>query len=467
MEMPMLLYIMVLLSSCPWQLHAQENSTDPDMPSDMFTMTTDASVDTEVAHSTGSVPKEMLSTELQTNTAPVATDIDSGPVTIPPEGTSEANLVPQTSFAHKPLSTSLYTTGDFTYQVTASESETTATEDPTTHALPQTTPETTRIPRETTQIFPSATQTPQTTMDQTTISSPIAPPTTNQIIPLPPPTTSAMDPSTSSSTSPQATTAGTLAETTSVTPPMALHPTLVPSIPISATPYHETSSTTKGTTDSSSASGIPVVLDPSWVGGPSSTDDAGSQPKRSLWLWVIITALVAALASIICIALLVKRRKQKTDHNFGRTSMMGRSQRSKKKKGEEDAWAGPVMIGGVEKEEWDAKEDDGNVVENGGAEEETQVLLSTFTPSEEEKAVGAVGTKEAKKWEEQSPLLYIDEDVEVETPPKEQPMAPSQDGQSAGKTEAEGTEEQKKGEVMGETGGVLNGAVAFCQTTAV
>lgn len=199
----------------------------------------------------------------------------------------------------------------------------------------------------------------------------------------------------------------------------------------------------------------------------------GSQSDKPVWLWVVVAALFVALASVACVALLVRHRKRKRESGLGHAGMNGHSQRKRRKKGEDDAWAGPVLMDGAEKDDghgYNGDEEDNN---DGGPADGTQPMLSTFTPSEdEEKAVGADGTKEAKKWEEQSPLLYIDEDVDEDevdegTPANQKLAATSQERQSTGRTQAEGSEAQKKGEAVTETGGALNGAVAFCQTTAV
>ncbi|KAG5279970.1 hypothetical protein AALO_G00083530 [Alosa alosa] len=448
MEKPALLFVtLLLLSSCPWQLHAQTTDADAAIVADDDATT-------------------VFNTEPTTEAASTLMPTDTEPG---PESTSEYAILDH------PATPELLTT------VIYEPVTTTTTEEPTTVTLLQTTPETTWIPEETTQIIPIAIQTTRPGPTTPSVTSQIIPETTQTTrsdpISTPPPTTPTMVQSTSTSASapPESTSAvtpKTTAETTSTTspPPMTLHPHF-PVIPISSKPYLETSFTTTGATDrsgTSNSSGIPGV--PIVLGDSSSAVDPGSQSNKSLWLTVIVAALVAALASIACIALVVRRRRQK--QGFGDTGVSGRGQRSRrkgKKKGEEDVWAGPVLMGGVERDECDGNGDveDNN---NGGPADGTDPMLSTFAPSEdEEKAVGAKGTKEAKKWEEQSPLLYIDEDaeeVEVEGIPANQQDS-SHDGQSAEKTDAEGAVAQKKGEVRAETGGVLDGAVAFCQTTAV
>lgn len=438
MGLPVLLTIIsVLLSSLPWQLHA-EDQVLTDAPG----LTSDDAV-TELA---GGATTAMLSFELVTTT--LGTDTRSA-YTFIASTTSEALLVPQTSAAP-----SLQT-----------ERTTAAATESTTPVLLTTTTETllmapTTAQQETTTSYvPDATPAP---VDQGTSPSPITPtPTPAGIIPPEPPSTPTMVESASASATPEYTTAvTTTAEPISTIPPVVLFPYPTPGIPTSSSPPSPEMTTSKSTTDTSSTdtSGTSTIRDPALVGGLNPVEEPGNQSDKPVWLWVVVAALLAVLASVACIALLIKRRKQKRESGLGHNGMNGRSQRSqkKRKKGEEDAWAGPVLMDGTEKDEGNRYNVDEDDNKDDGPVDGTQPMLSTFTPSEdEEKSIGADGTKEAKKWEEQSPLLYIDEDVEDEvdevTPPNQKPAAPSQEEQGTGRTQAEGSEAQKKGEAIAET----------------
>ncbi|XP_062388186.1 mucin-2 [Sardina pilchardus] len=448
MEKPALLFVtsLLLLSSCPRQLHAQ--ATDADAA-----VVTDGGI------------TAMIPTEPQTELASAVITTEAEPLT-----TTESNT-PEYTISDPQTAPELLTT------VLDELVTTTTTEEPTTVTLLQTIPETTSIPEKTTQ---TTTQIPITI--QMTSPGPATPPATSQIIPettqttrldptsTTPPTVPTTEQSTSTSSS--APHESTSAETTSTAPtPTTLPPLFIPVIPISSKPHPETSSSTttgvtdsSGTSDSSGTPGGPIIL-----GGSSSADDSGSSSNKSMWLGVIVAGLVAALASIACIALVVRRRRQKQGRGFGDAAVNGRSQRSQrrkgKKKGEEDAWAGPVLMGGADECDGngyngDAEEDNNN----GGPADGTEPMFGTFAPGEDEEknAVGAEGTKEAKKWQEQSPLLYIDEDAEEE---EEEELDGIPANQQASSRDAQSVE--KKGEAGAETGGALDGAVAFCQTTAV
>ncbi|KAL2101149.1 hypothetical protein ACEWY4_002910 [Coilia grayii] len=448
MGTPVSLFIVALLCASLWPLSSQEVATDSPTPT---AAATDAFVEA-AGLSTDSI------TELQTvpPTAAATTDTKASvEVTTRlslPKSTSEAILVPQASPAQE-QATSLHTLG------TSPEPETTTVRGLTTvAALEQTPPETTTIPPGTTE---ARLHEAQTTKNATSLSTVVLPTTTSPIIPPPLPTTPAIKQSSATPTSPQATTVDDTAEVTSVTLPIAPVTPLVfiPASPIIPVSYSETSS--GGPADSTHGGSIT----PFAVGAPPSMDN--NQSNMPIWVWIVIAALVAMLVGAVCITLLVQRKKKRADHGFGRASVNGRSQRSKKKMGEGDVWAGPVMMTS-EGDDCEGKGGDGDVEGNGGLAEGTLPMLSSFAPSDEEKAVGAEGTKEVRRWSEQSPLLYIDEDAEEQqSPPKEQPPASSQDGGSAGKTEVEEAGQPEKGKVPEETGEVLNGAVAFCQTTAV
>lgn len=452
MELPVLLTIIsVLLSSLPWQLHAEDQDLidAPDLTSD------DAATEVASGATTATLSFELVTTTLGTDTSSAYTFIAST--------TSEALLVPQTSTAP-----SLQT-----------ERTTAAATESTTPVLLTTTSKTLLMAPTTAQQETTTSYVLDTTpapVDQGTSPSPITPsPTAAGIIPPAPPSTPAMVETASASATPEYTLAvTTTAEPINTIPTVALFPYPTPGIPTSSSPPFPEMTTSKSTTDTSGTdtSGTSTIRDPALVGGLNPVEEPGNQSDKPVWLWVVVAALFAVLASVACIALLIKHRKQKRESGLGHNGMNGRSQRKKRKKGEEDAWAGPVLMDGTEKDEGNRYNVDEEDDKDDGPVDGTQPMLSTFTPSEdEEKSIGADGTKEAKKWEEQSPLLYIDEDVEdevdEETPANQRPAAPSQEEQGTGRTQAEGSEAQKKGEAIAETCETLNGAVAFCQTTAV
>ncbi|KAL1278204.1 hypothetical protein QQF64_024877 [Cirrhinus molitorella] len=179
--------------------------------------------------------------------------------------------------------------------------------------------------------------------------------------------------------------------------------------------------------------------------------EQSSHPLQSSWLLILIVCVAISIALCAGMILLIKRRKKSASRNFGPVHLNGQSKRSKKKKGaEDDTWAGPVNLeAGAE---CDAEVQEG-LLPNNGKQDGDDMVLSTFAALDAENlsdgGVGGDGTKEAKKWEEQEPMLYIDEDVNEE---------------KASKTPAE-SEKQKVDEKSEEKG--MNGGETFCLTTAV
>ncbi len=175
------------------------------------------------------------------------------------------------------------------------------------------------------------------------------------------------------------------------------------------------------------------------------------KPFKTNWLLMII--VFVAIIFVLCVGMILfaLRRKKIASRNFGPMHMNGQSKRSKKKKGaENDAWAGPVNLeAGVE---CDAEVQEG-LLPNNGKQDEDDMVLGTFAALDaadvSNGGVGRDGTKEVKKWEEQEPLLYIDEDVNED---------------KTGKTLEES--EKQKGDDKSEKK-EMNGGEAFCLTTAV
>ncbi len=175
------------------------------------------------------------------------------------------------------------------------------------------------------------------------------------------------------------------------------------------------------------------------------------KPFKTNWLLMII--VFVAIIFVLCVGMILfaLRRKKIASRNFGPMYMNGQSKRSKKKKGaEDDAWAGPVNLeAGVE---CDAEVQEG-LLPNNGKQDEDDMVLGTFAALDaadvSNGGVGRDGTKEVKKWEEQEPLLYIDEDVNED---------------KTGKTLEES--EKQKGDDKSEKK-EMNGGEAFCLTTAV
>ncbi|XP_042579898.1 leukosialin [Cyprinus carpio] len=170
-----------------------------------------------------------------------------------------------------------------------------------------------------------------------------------------------------------------------------------------------------------------------------------SSPIQTSWILILIVCV--AFISVLCVGMIlyVQWRKKNASRNFGPMS------KSKKKKGGEgDAWAGPVNLeAGAE---CDAEVQDG-LLPNNGKPDGDDMVLSTFAALDagdtSNGGVGGDGTKEAKKWEEQEPLFFIDEDVNED---------------KTGKTLAEN--EKQKGDEKSEEKG-MNGGETFCLTTAV
>ncbi|XP_058627291.1 mucin-2 [Onychostoma macrolepis] len=169
--------------------------------------------------------------------------------------------------------------------------------------------------------------------------------------------------------------------------------------------------------------------------------------------WLLIIIVFVAIIFVLCVGMILfaRRRKKIASRNFGPMYMNGQSKRSKKKKGEEDdAWAGPVNL--AVGAECDAELQEG-LMPNNGKQDGDDMVLSTFAALEagdvSNGGVGEDGTKEAKKWEEQEPLLYIDEDANED---------------KTGKT-LEESEKQKGDEKSEEK--EMNGGETFCLTTAV
>lgn len=447
MGRPVSLFIVVLL--CPSLLRplsSQEVATDSDSDSP-----TSAAVTTVAPEEAGDLSTDSDEVQTLPPTVDGTTHKDTPVEVTTPPSTSTADSAPDGQTTTTPDDQT-----DQAEQVTTSlPIESTSTEAETTTAPGLTTAlssETTTTPQPTTEGSSLVeAQTTGTTDGPTTSLSTTVFPTTSKTTSStpPPPTTPGTTQSSSTPTTPKAT---TVEDTTEATTTLAPTTVVTPLVLLQSSPGTHVASIT-----------------PFAVGAPpgQKNDDQSNMP---LWLWIVIAALVAMLVGAVCVALLVQRRKKRTDHVFG--GMNGRSQRSKKKKGEDDVWAGPVLMAG-EGNNCEGKGGDGDHVEgNGGgglAEMAAEPMLSSFAPSDEEKAVGADGTKEARRWSERSPLLYIDEDAEEVKPTKEEAQPPvfSQDGGSAGKTEEGGAGQQETGGTLGETSEVLNGGVAFCQTTAV
>lgn len=168
--------------------------------------------------------------------------------------------------------------------------------------------------------------------------------------------------------------------------------------------------------------------------------------------WVLIIVVCAIVACVLCVIviLFVQQRKKKASRTFGPAYMNGQSKRSKKKKGaEDDRWAGPVNLEAGAECDADVQ---GSLLQNDEKQDGDDVVLSTFATLDEDAmsngAVGGEGTKEVKKWEEQEPMPFIDEDV---------------DENKAGKTlsQNESSKEDGKSEES------MNGGETFCLTTAV
>lgn len=179
--------------------------------------------------------------------------------------------------------------------------------------------------------------------------------------------------------------------------------------------------------------------------------EESTAPFQTNWLLIIIVCVIIIFVLCVGMILFVQRRKKKASQTFGPVYVNGQSKRSKKKKGAgDDAWAGPVNM--EEGLECDPEVQDG-LLPDGGKQDGDDMVLSTFAALDEgdmsNGGVGGEGTKEAKKWEQQEPLLYIDEDV---------------DENKAGKTLAENKTQKGDGKSEEKE---LNGGETFCLTTAV
>ncbi|XP_045066793.1 mucin-5AC-like [Coregonus clupeaformis] len=183
--------------------------------------------------------------------------------------------------------------------------------------------------------------------------------------------------------------------------------TTAPASPsVNAAPGHATTPTTTHTSTST---------DPD-----STVAEVVVEPGQPNLFWVIIVALLVGVICtgiVYCVCLIVRRKKQSRTVNFESSFRNGTS--SKRKKGaEEDAWAGPVKLGGGDREEGEGGEEGGSPEDNKTEGAGTDVVLSTFIAKETEEerggpdgGVGVAGSKEVEKWEEEEPLLYIDEGV--------------------------------------------------------
>lgn len=243
----------------------------------------------------------------------------------------------------------------------------------------------------------------------------------------------------------------------------ALDPTSITSQPpagLAVTPSDlvETSTITSTATPASSSEVTEVIPKGNLVSTPAEESTIFTAVNTSVyatektnWLLIIIVCVVIICALCVGMILFVLRRKKKASQTFGPMYVNGQSKRSKKKKGAgDDAWAGPVNM--EEGLECDPEVQDG-LLPDDGKQDGDDMVLSTFAALDEgdmpNGGVGGEGTKEAKKWEEKEPLLYIDEDV---------------DENKEGKTVAEN--KTQKGDDKSEEK-ELNGGETFCLTTAV
>lgn len=172
--------------------------------------------------------------------------------------------------------------------------------------------------------------------------------------------------------------------------------------------------------------------------------------EETNWLLIIIVCAIAACVLCVIVILFIQQRKKKASRTFGPAYMNGQSKRSKKKKGaEDDRWAGPVNLEAGAECDADVQE---GLLHNDEKKDGDDVVLSTFATMDEDAmsdgGVGGEGTKEAKKWEEQEPMPFIDEDV---------------DENKVGKTLSENG--SSKGDGKSEEN--MNGGETFCLTTAV
>ncbi|XP_051570534.1 mucin-5AC-like isoform X1 [Myxocyprinus asiaticus] len=182
-------------------------------------------------------------------------------------------------------------------------------------------------------------------------------------------------------------------------------------------------------------------------------------PTQINWLLILIVCVILLCVVLVTLLIFVQRRKKIASRKFGPGYMNGQSKRSKKKKGaEDDAWAGPVNLEAGDKVECDGVVQ-GGLLSDEGREDGDDLVLSTFAALESgdtpNGGVGGEGTKEVKKWEEQEPLLYIDENVEEDN--KEKAVAEKQKQKG----------DENNGKLAVREIKELNGGEAFCLTTAV
>lgn len=205
---------------------------------------------------------------------------------------------------------------------------------------------------------------------------------------------------------------------------------------------------------SSSIEPIVPVTGISGVGSNNTEQDSGPN-----WLLIVILAVaIICIVAAFCVIILVRRKKKSRSQRFGPGYINGRNQRSKKKKGEEDAWAGPVNLEGGDRAECEGPEELGQ----GGDKhpDGTDLTLSTFVASEANGGVGRPGSMEAQKWEEQEPLLYIDDDAKAQG--KEKQNEGVEKAKEVGQKEKEDTNGKTEIKEVKQ-----NGGEAFCLTTAV
>lgn len=183
------------------------------------------------------------------------------------------------------------------------------------------------------------------------------------------------------------------------------------------------------------------------INGAGSRMNTEDSKKGANWLIIAVIALVifCILMTLCVTAIIIKYRKNRGKQHFGHTN----GQRSKKKYAEDDVWAGPVKLGGVDGE----GPGEGDALGQEKKTDEVEVTgLSTFVTAEENGGVGRPGSAEVEKWEEKEPLLYIDEEgKEKGTEAGKSKDADAKEG--AGKTDTKEAEP--------------NGGETFCLTTAV
>lgn len=338
---------------------------------------------------------------------------------------------------------------------TMPEEQTVASTPPLSTVIEQTTPES--VPETTT------VQTEQTTVTTTTVPV-IAETTVTEQIPSDAPSTSQHE-TTVGFTSPEVTSPTeqptdeitTAVVTLATASTKAINPTTIVAKPdsdesptITSNPVDtntELSTTTLASTTKHPQNSSEVYTMPDGSLASVTIEDNGG-PFQNTWLIIMIVCVVIVFVLCVGMIVIIRRRKKNASRNF--TPVNGQGKRSKKKKGaENDAWAGPVNLDAGA--ECDAEAQDGLLPNDG--KQDDDVVLSTFAALDAEDAsnggVGGDGTKEAKKWEEQEPMPYIDEDVKENKAEK----TPSENGKQKGDDKSE-----EKG---------MNGGETFCLTTAV